>query len=530
MLKIGIFVVFILVCIEYINAANVNCEDPRARDFNAKECIENTRCIKFVGENIGCPICECDDHAVWIDDMVASSDQDRAVWHRFYQTDYYYNHIKNQGNAPDGAQSGAGIETDLQLWTVDKDTEGNPLVPYELGAVTEAVRQLFDDAIADFNDNTCIRLVPRTGQENYIRITGENTGCWSNVGRAFTQPNELNLGPDCDSKGVIIHEIMHALGFWHEQSRPDRNDHVKVNIEKVQPGAVSNFDIVPEIDSLGSPYDIQSVMHYFSTIFLKEGETGFTITDLNGNELNTQQAGFAASDITQINALYKCGATTVAPTTQSSTTTTEPTPTTTQPTTTTPTTTQPTTTTPTTTQPTTTSATTTQPTTTTPTTTQPTTTTLTTTQPTTTTPTTTQPTTFSATTTMPTSTTSTAPPTCRNRRSDTTCQNKKNNGLCFYRAWRMKEKCEKTCDLCGCKNKKSKRKCRRARMENGRCFSDFDWALENCRLTCRLCGYDERNTCKDLHPFCDDTYCDEKSLAWSKVYCKKTCNLCNISD
>nr|XP_039264579.1 zinc metalloproteinase nas-13-like [Styela clava] len=239
--------------------------------------------------------------------MVAKSPKDQAVFHKRYRTSYYYNHIMNQGNAPEGAQSGAGTGPNLQLWTVYEDAEGNVLVPYELGAVTQDVEDLFEEAIADYNANTCIRLVPRTGQENYIRITGANTGCWSEVGRSFVQPNELNLGPDCDSKGVIIHEFMHALGFFHEHSRPDRDQHVIVNFEKIADNAISNFQKEEDIDSLGSPYDIGSVMHYFSTIFLKQGETGFTITDLNGNRLNTQQAGFAASDIAQINALYNCG-------------------------------------------------------------------------------------------------------------------------------------------------------------------------------------------------------------------------------
>lgn len=81
------------------------------------------------------------------------------------------------------------------------------------------------------------RFVPRTNEKDYIVIKSDNSGCWSPVGR-IGGPQELNLqSPGCLSlKGTVMHEMMHALGFLHEQNRWERDDFVTVNYGNIQPG------------------------------------------------------------------------------------------------------------------------------------------------------------------------------------------------------------------------------------------------------------------------------------------------------
>lgn len=46
----------------------------------------------------------------------------------------------------------------------------------------------------------------------------------------------LSIGAGCDTKAVVEHELLHALGFYHEQSRSDRDDYVKIWWDQIEEG------------------------------------------------------------------------------------------------------------------------------------------------------------------------------------------------------------------------------------------------------------------------------------------------------
>lgn len=95
-------------------------------------------------------------------------------------------------------------------------------------------RGVIAKAFSEYHKNTCIKFRPRTTEVDYIHITKGN-GCSSLVGRVGgAQP--VTLGQGCVYPGIAIHELMHATGFWHEQSRWDRDDFVTVLFQNIQQG------------------------------------------------------------------------------------------------------------------------------------------------------------------------------------------------------------------------------------------------------------------------------------------------------
>lgn len=70
----------------------------------------------------------------------------------------------------------------------------------------------------EYHNRTCVRFRPYVQtDEHWIDIKSDYSGCWSSVGMK-TQGQIVNLGsPKCLRHGVVVHELMHAIGFYHQQ-------------------------------------------------------------------------------------------------------------------------------------------------------------------------------------------------------------------------------------------------------------------------------------------------------------------------
>ena len=104
-----------------------------------------------------------------------------------------------------------------------------------------------------------------------------------------------------------MHEVGHAIGFFHEQSRPDRDDYIDINYENIIPGAASQFKKLTydDVDSLGVGYDYNSIMHYDHNLFAYSYELS-TIEAKDPSISVGSDRALSVLDIEQTNRLYQC--------------------------------------------------------------------------------------------------------------------------------------------------------------------------------------------------------------------------------
>ncbi|KAJ6636300.1 Zinc metalloproteinase nas-4 [Pseudolycoriella hygida] len=143
-----------------------------------------------------------------------------------------------------------------------------------------------------------------TGDYVYI-IKGTNNGCNSHVGRiGGKQPMNLQ-SPGCMNVGTIMHEMIHALGFYHEQSRPDRDNYVTILWQNIQPGFAFAFDKYPSnvVTTFDVPYNYKSIMHYGGYDFSKNKKP--TIVAKNGAKVGSD-GKLQDTDILKLKRMYNC--------------------------------------------------------------------------------------------------------------------------------------------------------------------------------------------------------------------------------
>ncbi|XP_071455776.1 zinc metalloproteinase nas-6-like [Hetaerina americana] len=140
-----------------------------------------------------------------------------------------------------------------------------------------------------------------------VRQLGYETICAAPVGYYGIKTDMFLSAHGCRSWGTIQHEFLHALGFWHEHTRPDRDSHVQIMWQNIRPGRTGNFLARSPIESQyeGMPYDYGSVMHYRAAAFSRDGSP--TIVPLQAGAQIGQRVRYSMIDLAKLNRLYGCG-------------------------------------------------------------------------------------------------------------------------------------------------------------------------------------------------------------------------------
>ncbi|XP_059214206.1 astacin-like metalloendopeptidase [Centropristis striata] len=175
-------------------------------------------------------------------------------------------------------------------------------IPY---VITDEIAGRAEDilsAMAMISEHSCVSFHKRTSETNYLLFVSSR-GCASYVGFIGGE-QRVFVGPSC-VVGNIAHELLHALGFYHEHTRTDREQHITILPHNIMKGMEGNFRKQPG-ETFELPYDVASIMHYGQEFFSMNGLP--TIISNTEAESMGQRENLTQTDVQRVRLLYSCDA------------------------------------------------------------------------------------------------------------------------------------------------------------------------------------------------------------------------------
>ena len=127
-----------------------------------------------------------------------------------------------------------------------------------------------------------IQFVPRNNESAFVQINNDPSICGASIGYVPGEVTQVYLARKCLNSRNTPHELIHALGFYHEHNREDRDEFITVNDRNIIDGIGHNFDRLPGVKG-HTDYDLNSIMHYGSYFGSKNGEP--TMLTVDGDEI-----------------------------------------------------------------------------------------------------------------------------------------------------------------------------------------------------------------------------------------------------
>ncbi|XP_012691988.2 hatching enzyme 1.2-like [Clupea harengus] len=188
------------------------------------------------------------------------------------------------------------------MWPKSKN--GKVQVPYYISSdFSPREKAIIQRGLDSFASSTCIRFKPRWDERDYLGIYSKN-GCYSYIGRRGGQQIVSLSRKGCLHQGTIQHELLHTLGFNHEQTRSDRDRYIRVIWENIIDNKRHNFNKMKTLNQ-NTPYDYNSVMQYHRFAFSKNKKP--TMVPVPNNDVEFGKAReMSKNDIIKVNRLYKC--------------------------------------------------------------------------------------------------------------------------------------------------------------------------------------------------------------------------------